>query len=148
MYPATSLSISTKNAINRSQEIVSLLNARFSYIVFYPELADSTDLHAKQFCAHIQTIKEYASKINFDQEISGLIKNTYSEIPSFQESDFEFDLFQIPSFIYYLILPIGIISWIVRYSKFCRLRDKLGLALSKMNTADFYLKGVVENGGR
>ena len=144
MHPATSLSISTKTAINRSQEIITVLNARFSYIVFYPELADSTDLQAKQYCSHIQSIKEYASNMNFDKDLNKLIKSYYTDIPDFQESDFEFDLFQVPSFIYYLILPIGILCWIVRYNKFCRVRDKLGLALSKMNTADFYLKGEME----
>jgi hypothetical protein len=141
MHPATSLSISTKTAINRSQEIITVLNARFSYIVFYPELADSTDLQAKQYCSHIQAIKEYASNMNFNKDLNELIKSFYTDIPDFQESDFEFDLFQVPSFIYYLILPIGILCWIVRYNKLCRVRDKLGLALSKMNTADFYLKG-------
>lgn len=53
------------------------------------------------------------------------------------ESDVEFELVHLPAFIYYLILPIGIINWVVRYNKLCRVRDKFGLALSKMNTADF-----------
>lgn len=50
--------------------------------------------------------------------------------------------FTQPSFLFYIVLPVGVLTWIYRYYKLTSIRSKLGEASSKMNTAVFYLKAT------
>lgn len=142
MHSSTSLFISSKSAITRTQEIQQQLNDRFSYIVFYPEMADTTDLQAKEFCDHLRSLKEFAGRNKFDETLDQPIKNSFAGIPDLEETDFDFGVLGLPSFLFYLVLPVGIFTWIYRYYKLTDIRNKLGEALSKMNTAVFYLKAT------
>lgn len=145
-YMQRSLSISTQSAICRAQEIDALLKRQFAYLIFYPEMADTEIFQARQFCAHLTAVKGYAAAAAVGDVLPEEIENCYSSIPDFEESEFEFGIAGIPSFLFYLVLPTVLITWLYRYIKLNTVRNKLGAAISRMHTAVFYLRAY-GNGG-
>lgn len=136
------LEISTKNAAFRIQEILRVLNDRFSNIVFYAEISDTTDLQLKEFCEEMKAISQFASGLKQDPSMDEMIRKKFAELPSFREEEFVLGPFQIPTITYYLFLPLGLWTWFIRYRQLQAIRDKLGAAYSTINTGLLYLQSA------
>lgn len=63
-------------------------------------------------------------------------------IPKFAEDDFAIDQWKIPSYVFYVLVPVGFAVWLIRYRKLAALQEKLSLTETKLNTGIFYLNAL------
>lgn len=128
--------ISAKNAAQQAVSIQRELYSRFSYIIFFPEMVNLDDLQIPEFCSHIRLMKSFVlDHFSKQQEIVEI----FTMIPQVTEDDFAIDNWNIPSYILYVLLPVGFAIWLIRYRKLSALQNKLSLTESKLNTGIFYL---------
>lgn len=134
------LEVAAKSAVNRGEEILRILEDRSAFIIFYPELADSTDIDARSFCNHLNSIRDFCQSMEMDGEFGPTIRGKIAELPKMSDEDFEFDIWHLPNFVFYLVLPMGIVAWIRRYNKLVTLKSDIREMNAKLSTALFYLK--------
>ena len=69
-----------------------------------------------------------------------MLKDKFHELPSLDKTEFEYYTWGIPSYLLYILLPVGVIVFINTYLKLTALSDKLKGIERTLNTISFFSK--------
>jgi|GEM_PF-5415005 len=140
MTQLESLKVSLSNFSSDTNRISQFINLRFTNLIFYPSI-NSADIDYKNYSTQLQAIKKYAAELTLNNDTK-IIKEKVLELPSINLSDFQYYTWGIPSYLLFILLPVGVIVWINTYIKLSTLQNKLKDVERTSGTLLFILKAL------
>jgi hypothetical protein len=140
MSQLENLKISVGSLMNETKRVLQLLISKHTDLIFFYNIL-LADIDYENYCSLYDSIKEYAATIPSDAN-TGIIKEKIQELPSLSNKDFAYSNFHFPTIILFLLLPLGIIVWIINFIHVTKLIDKMRSIERTLGTADFMLKAL------
>lgn len=89
----------------------------------------------------LQAIKSYSAQLTLNDDTK-IIKEKLSEMPNISQSDFKYYTWGIPSYLLFVLLPVGLAAWTNTYIKLSNLQTKLKDVERSSGTLLFMLKAL------
>jgi len=140
MAQLENLRISVGSLTNETRKISQLLITKHTTLIFFYNIL-LADIDYENYCSLYNSIKEYSNKIYIDADTK-IIKEKIDELPAISKKDFAYSRFHFPTIILFLVLPLGIIIWIINFIHLTTLTDKMRSIERTLGTIDFMLKAL------
>jgi hypothetical protein len=136
-----SLATSIYSLNSQTNSILSFIENNFLKLILYPSIIEA-DIDIEGYCNLLKSIRDYEKKIP-DSQDNKMLKEKLQELIIIEKKEFTFNAFSIPSWIIFILIPIGFIVWIAQYFKLSDLKNKLHKIKGKVGTIDFVLKPLL-----
>lgn len=140
MLPLENLKISVGSLMNETRKIIELLNSKHTTLIFFYNIL-LADIDYENYCSLYNSIKAYANTIPADADTK-IIKEKIAQLPAISKKDFAYSDIHFPTIILFLLLPLGIIVWIINFIHITKLTDKMRTIERTSGTVDFMLKAL------
>ena len=140
MTQLENLKISVSSLLNETKKIFQFLTSKQTTLIFFHNILQA-DIDYESYCSLYAAINNYANDILPDADTK-IIKEKISELPLLSKKDFSYMPINVPTIALFLVLPIGIIVWIINYVHVSRLIDKIRGIEGTLGTIDFMLRAL------
>ena|SRR5215831_16560493 len=140
MAQLENLKISIGSLMNETRNISQFLITKHTNLIFFYNIL-LADVDYENYCSLYNSIKEYVNTIPLDEN-TGMIKEKIDDLPAISKNDFAYSSFHFPTVILFLVLPLGIIVWIINFIHLTKLTDKFRGIERTLGTIDFMLKAL------
>lgn len=142
MSSLNNLSVSIKNLENETSTFIQYFSNRLTQLIFSPVILHA-ELDIKNYCLLLRSIKDYSYGLPSNED-SLIIKEKINNLPDLKESDFSFyTSIPIQGWILFVLLPIGIIIWLIYYIKITVITEKLNIIKANLGTINYFLNNLL-----
>lgn len=138
MTQLENLKISVDSLMNETKRIFQFLAKNQVNLIFFHNILQA-DIDYKNYCSLYAAIKSYAAALPSDLDVQ-ILKEKIVELPPLSQKDFAYSPVSVPTILLFLLLPLGIIVWIINYVHISALTDKMRSIERTLGTIDFMLK--------
>jgi len=138
MTQLENLKISVDSLMNETKRIFQFLTKNQVNLIFFHNILQA-DIDYKNYCSLYAAIKSYAAALPSDADVQ-ILKEKIVELPPLSQKDFAYSPVSVPTILLFLLLPLGIIVWIINYVHISALTDKMRSIERTLGTIDFMLK--------
>ena len=138
MTQLENLKISVDSLMNETKRIFQFLTKNQVNLIFFHNILQA-DIDYKNYCSLYAAIKSYAAVLPSEANVQ-ILKEKIVELPPLSQKDFAYSPVSVPTILLFLLLPLGIIVWIINYVHISALTDKMRSIERTLGTIDFMLK--------
>jgi hypothetical protein len=140
MSQLENMKISVNSLMNETKRLSQLLISKHTTLIFFYNIL-LTDIDYENYCSLYASIKVYAATIPSDANTT-IVKEKIDELPPLSTKDFAYSDLHFPTIILFLLLPFGIVVWVINFIHLTKLTDKIRSIERTLGTIDFMLKAL------
>lgn len=140
MTQLKNLKISVDSLMNETKRISQFLISKQTNLIFFHNIL-LADIDYESYCSLYASVKKYADILTLDADTK-IIKEKIAELPPLLQKDFAYSRISVPTIALFLVLPVGIIVWIINYFHITALTDKIRSVERTLGTLDFMLRAL------
>jgi hypothetical protein len=138
MTQLENLKISVDSLMTETKRISQFLSTKQVNLIFFHNILQA-DIDYKSYCSLYAAIKSYSNAIPPDADTQ-ILKEKIEELPALSQKDFAYSPVSVPTILLFLVLPLGIIVWIINYVHINALSDKMRSIERTLGTVEFMLR--------